>query len=203
MAHCENFKPGNITNWVATDLFAGNVLGTFGRALTDKIDQAVCDSAGLSRSACYAIVMVGSEPGSSIEVLRRMLALEHSSLVRLLKRLEQYGLLERVRGAGNDQRVVEIYLTDAGEASFTRILDARRTVLDEVLEPLQADERDYLIKLLAKVMPTVVEAGDDQHYVCRLCDLEVCPQEVCPVNLAYPDFFELPDKPFKRKVISQ
>ena len=203
MEHCENRKSESIRDWISTELFAGNVIGTFARALTDKVEQSVCDVTGLSRSACYAIVTVGSEPGSSIESLRKMLALEHSSLVRLLKRLEGYGLLERVRGAGADQRIVEIYLTNAGEACFTKILDARRAVLDEVLESLEVKERDDMVKLIAKVMPKVVKAGDDQHYVCRLCDLEVCPQEVCPVNLAYPEFFELPNEPFRRKVTSQ
>ncbi len=198
---CKNIKVENFEFKMPSDLFAGNVLGTFGRALTDKIEQAVCKVTGLSQSACYAIVTVGTEAGSSIETLRRMLSLEHSSLVRLLNRLEGYGLLERVRGSGQDQRVVKIYLTDDGEQCFNKILDTRREVVAEVLSVLSADERDLMVRIIAKMMPRVVVPGDDQHFVCRLCDLEVCPQEACPVNLAFPEFFELPDQPFKRNQV--
>ena len=61
----------------SADLFVGNIIGAFSRALSDKMDRAVRDAAGLSNSACYAIVTIGSEPNSSIETLRRMLSLEH------------------------------------------------------------------------------------------------------------------------------
>lgn len=192
-------KSDKTTIGLSPDPFAGNVIGAFARALSDKIERAVRKSTGLSGSACSAIVTVGSEPGSSIETLRRMLSLEHSSLVRLLNGLEKRGLLERHRGVSRDQRAVKVYLTERGEESFTSILDARRAVLDEALSTLETNEREDFVRMLAKMMPGVVDAGDDQHYVCRLCELEACPQDICPVNLAHPEFFELPESPFRRK----
>ena len=180
------------------DTFVGNIIGAFSRALSDKMDRAVREAAGLSNSACYAIVTVGSEPNSSIETLRRMLSLEHSSLVRLIDRMEKQDLLQRIRGTGNDLREVKVSLTDRGEAYFALIVEARRNVLAQALESLTREERKLISSIIFKLMPSVVEGGYDQHYVCRLCDLESCPQEYCPVNLAYPDQFEMPDKPFKR-----
>lgn len=200
MVQCERTELNSSSVNFSSDLFAGNVLGAFARALSDKVEQAVCEATGLSSSACSAIVTVGSEPDSSIETLRRMLSLEHSSLVRLLDRLEQRGFLRRIRGSNVDQRMVSVSLTDEGEDCFTAILDARRATLEEVMLPLGSAERKLMIGMVAKMMPHVVDPGDDQHYVCRLCDLEVCPQTDCPVNLAYPDLFELPDQPFRRKV---
>jgi MarR family transcriptional regulator, negative regulator of the multidrug operon emrRAB len=181
-------------------LFVGNVVGAFARALSDKMDKAARDAADLSNSGCYAIVTVGSEPDSSIETLRRMLSLEHSSLVRLISRLEKQGLLKRRRGSGGDQREVRVSLTDAGEHCFTRILEARREILNEIVEQLDDDERFFIIRLMNKLMPSVVDCGDDQHFVCRLCDMEACPQEKCPVNLAYPEYYEEPKEPFRRRV---
>lgn len=186
---------------VPRDLFLGNVLGAFSRALCDKMDKAVCTATGRNTTACYAIVQIGSEPGSSIEVLRRMLGLEHSSVVRLLDRLERANLVNRVRGTECDQRKVSIQLTDDGEREFTKILDARREVLDRVLCGVNDVEKAFLLSLMHKVMPKVVECGDDQHIVCRLCDLEKCPQEKCPVNLAYPENMEVVDVPFKRRQV--
>lgn len=187
----------------SSDEFVENVFGAFARALSDKMDKAVQAAVHLSNSACYSIVQVGSEPNSSIETLRRMLSLEHSSTVRLINGLEQKGLLKRIRGTAHDKREVRVVLTDDGENYFTKILEARSAVLTSALSSLDLEEKNLLMRLISKIMPLVVDPGDDQHYVCRLCDLEVCPQEICPVNLAYPQFYELPDTPFKRKTTCQ
>ena len=183
---------------LSADLFVGNIIGAFSRALSDKMDRAVRDAAGLSNSACYAIVTIGSEPNSSIETLRRMLSLEHSSLVRLIDRMERQGLLQRIRGTCKDLRKVKVSLTDQGEDCFTMILAARRKILEDTLSSLTCEEKRLIFSIISKVMMSVVDGGDDQHYVCRLCDLESCPQDSCPVNLAYPELYELPEKPFKR-----
>jgi len=180
------------------DFFVGNAIGAFARALSDKINDAVTSATNLSCSACYAIVQIGSEPDSPIEELRRMLNLEHSSVVRLLDRLQNQGLVIRARGHSRDMRQVSINLTDLGEEYFTKILDARRDVLNKMVGNLDLEEKTTFIKLVTKIASSVVEPGDDQHVVCRLCDLEKCPQEICPMNLAYPEHFELPEQPFKR-----
>ena len=179
-------------------LFAANILGAFSRALCDKIEGAICQETGLSPSACAAIITVGTEPNAPIETLRKMLSLEHSSTVRLLTRLEEQGYLMRERGGGGDRREVRVSLTDAGETVFNTILDARGGVLEAALNPLSDAERQQLTGLVRKLMPKVTEPGDDQHYVCRLCDMEVCPQEMCPVNCAFPEFYDAPITPFRR-----
>ncbi len=154
------------------------------------MDAAVTAATGLSTSACYAIVTIGTEPGNSIETLRRMLSLEHSSLVRLIDRLERLGLLSRTRGLPGDRRQVLIDLTKEGQDCFQRILSARHTAVARLVATLESDERDALERLVRKMIPSVVNPGDDQHYVCRLCDPKFCPQDVCPVNRAYPEYYE-------------
>lgn len=183
----------------SSDEFVENVFGAFARALSDKMDDAVQSAVNLSSSACYSIVQVGSEPNSSIETLRRMLALEHSSTVRLINGLENKGLLQRVRGTAHDRREVRVVLTELGESYFTKILNARRTILESAIARLDLEEKSMMLRVIGKMMPAIVDGGDDQHYVCRLCELEVCPQDICPVNLAHPQHYEIPDKPFKRK----
>lgn len=183
----------------SSDKFVENVFGVFARALSDKMDNAVQASVSLSNSACYSIVQIGSEPNASIETLRKMLSLEHSTVVRLVTGLEKKGLVQRIRGTAHDRREVCVVLTDAGETCFTDILNARSKVLKKAIGRLDAEEKVTMLGLIGKMMPAIVVGGDDQHYVCRLCDLEVCPQEKCPVNLAHPEFYELPPEPFKRK----
>lgn len=173
-------------------LFTGNVIGAFGLALTDKIDRAVTKAAGLNKSACGAIVTIGTEPNSSIDELRRMLDLEHSSVVRMVAKLEERGLVRKSRGAGDDNRVVRVSLTEAGALTFGRILRARQQVLLSLTSAMSDAETAFLERLIGKAMVQIVDPGDDQHYVCRLCDMDVCDQTRCPVNLAYPDLYEEP-----------
>ena len=185
------------------EIFAGNILGAFSRALSDKIDLAVCKATDLGTSACYAIVQIGTEPNSSIEQLRKMLNLEHSSLVRLIDRLERDGYVERIKGQSRDKRALKISLTDDGELTFSKILDSRRDLLANITSRLSPDEMNSLGNIIQKIAPEIVTGGDDQHYVCRLCELEVCPQEVCPINLAHKEFVEIPEKPFRRRASSR
>jgi len=199
-------KPGKFVPedfGVRMSAFTGNIIGAFSRALSDRMEEAVEEATGMGKSACYAIVQVGTEPGSSIETLRHMLNLDHSSLVRSLSKLENIGLLNRVRGGQGDARVVRIYLTEDGERCFTKILDARREVVDKSVAMLSQDELGQLCSLVGKMSGGVVKAGDDQHFVCRLCDLEVCPQKICPVNCAHEDHYEEPEEPFRRKIDSK
>ena len=187
------------TKSIPNDIFVGNILGALTRAVSDKIDNSVTSATGLSTSACFAIVQIGTEPGSSIEELRRMLDLEHSSVVRLIDRLESAGHVVRSKDERRDRRLVRINLTDSGERQFSKILDARAAVLARALNMLDDTEKSVLRSLIAKLMPAVVEAGDDQHIVCRLCDLEACPQCDCPVNLSHVGYEEFPESDFRRK----
>lgn len=173
-------------------LFTGNIIGAFGLALTDKIDRAVMKASGLNKSACGAMVTIGTEPGSSIDELRRMLDLEHSSVVRMVAKLEDQGLARKARGAGDDNRVVRVSLTEAGEAVFGKILRARQEVLLSLTSALSDPEEAFFKRLIGKIMVQIVDPGDDQHYVCRLCDPDACDQTKCPVNLAYPDLYDDP-----------
>jgi len=191
-------KAGLLTDDINRDLFMANILGAFTMALNDKMNRAVSTAVGLNSSACYAVVTIGTEPGSTIEELRRMLDLEHSSAVRTIAKLEAKGIVTKSRRSSDDRRIVRITLTRSGEDIFCRILDARQGVLTKVTSKMTDEERNLLNGLIRKGMPDVVKPGDDQHYVCRLCDMEACDQRICPVNLAYPELTEIPDEPFRR-----
>lgn len=188
---------------VPVDLFVGNILGAFALAIGDKMDNAVTSAVGQGTSYCYAIVQIGTEPNSSIEELRRTLGLEHSSVVRLIDKLQKAGLVERVRGLGSDRRQVCIRLTPDGEVKFTRILDARGEVLQNAIQNLNLSEIVTMGNLISKLMPSVVKPGDDQHVVCRSCELELCPQGSCPVKNAHGCDDIVRQVDFRRKVNSR
>ena len=166
---------------IPKDDFVGNAIGAFACGLSDKIDRAWTAVTGRGVTTCYAINQIGSEPGSSIKTLTGMLSIEHSSLVRLLDGLERDGLIER-RADPEDRRGKKIYLSPEGEELLTKMLNARRRILQPMTGTLDDNEMQILFDLIGKMIPTVVNGGDDQHFVCRVCELEMCPQEFCAVN---------------------
>lgn len=166
---------------VSKDDFLGNALGAFACALSDKVDHAWTTLTGRGATTCYAINHIGSEPGSSIKALTGMLNIEHSSLVRLLDILERDDLIDR-RLDPEDRRGKKVHLSATGEELLTEMLNARRRILQPMTGALDDRDMQVLFDLLGKMMPTVVNGGDDQHFVCRVCELEMCPQEFCAVN---------------------
>lgn len=158
-----------------------NVLGAFALALTDKMNAAVRDAGNCSDMASAAIIQIGFEPGLSIERLRSCLGLSHSATVRVVDQLQAEGLAKRERNPQGDSRVALLTLTVKGEAQMRETLAARDQIVEPILARLSSQEATSLLAILEKAMPAVVEPGADQDVVCRLCDLNACPQDTCPV----------------------
>ncbi|MEP1443743.1 MAG: MarR family winged helix-turn-helix transcriptional regulator [Hyphomicrobiales bacterium] len=193
----------NLPSDISKDDFVGNTVGAFAYALTDKVELAWTTLTGRGVTTCYAINQIGSEPGSSIKTLTGMLNIEHSSIVRLLDGLERDGLIER-RMDHEDRRGKKVHLSTAGEELLTEMLNARRRVLEPMTGVLDDNEMQTLFNLLEKMMPAVVIGGTDQHFVCRVCELEMCPQEICAVNGCFEEWKdEAPEQGFRRPLGSR
>ena len=147
------------------DPFLGNSIGAFARALSDRMDNAITKATGLSCSACHAIVQIGCEPNLTIDRLSKMLDLKHSSVVRLVDRLEGQELVRRARGKTEDMRQVSLELTDVGEDYFARILESRRGVLNPVVSGLKNEEKKTLMQLIHKLEPAVMISGRDLQLI--------------------------------------
>lgn len=165
-----------------SDARAANLVGALTLALADELSTVTEAGAGHKAASPAAIVSVGSNPGISIETLRRILGLSHSGTVRLLDQLEAEGVVERK--PGKDARSVALVLTAAGRRTYREILDARREAMSAALSPLSATERSQFIKLTEKVLFGMTRNLDHSDQICRLCEETVCPSATCPVNCA-------------------
>ncbi|ENN89411.1 transcriptional regulator, MarR family [Rhizobium freirei PRF 81] len=150
-------------------------------ALVDKMEKAFVDETGLGPSAIAAIVQIGTEPGLTIETLRRMISLSHSATVRLVDQLAASDLVLRAGGVEGDKRARSLQLTEAGRTLFGKSLAARRAVIDRAFKVLKPEETEQLGRLVEKLLPALVDLGDDQDVVCRVCDQGVCDQDRCPI----------------------
>lgn len=159
-----------------------NVFGAVSLACVDKMERAFEAHGGRGPRATAALIRIGTTPGLSIEQLRRMLALSHSATVRLVDQLASDGLARREESTGGDKRARALMLTPLGETAFRESLDVRRAVLARATAGLTGEERRLFSAIIDKILPALVDAGDDAEVVCRICDEGACIPAHCPIT---------------------
>lgn len=83
--------------------------------LMTKVYKPLLHKLGLTYPQYLAMMVLWQGDGISVGEISARLLTDPGSLTPLLKRLEAEGLLKRTR-SNVDERVVELYLTDAGRA---------------------------------------------------------------------------------------
>ncbi|HET8938241.1 MAG TPA: MarR family transcriptional regulator [Polyangiales bacterium] len=106
---------------------------------------------GLTPGQFAIMLLVEHNPGLTQQSLSDGIRIEKSTLVVRLHRLEERGLLRRVR-SNNDRRSNVLEVTAEGKKALRSMITFVRQHEDRVLEELKPTERTQLLKLLAKVM---------------------------------------------------
>jgi DNA-binding MarR family transcriptional regulator len=104
------------------------------------------------RPGCIGVlhVVAAREPVSQREVSDALL-LDPSDVVTLVDILERAGLVERKRDPA-DRRRYALEVTAAGQLAVVRLREITREANQELLAPLDPDEREQLAVLLARVV---------------------------------------------------
>lgn len=127
---------------VATDLFG--VVGRFRRQLRRSVGRAF-DSSRLSESQSELLWLVGRRPGISVSAAAAELGLVPNTASTLVTRLVSDGLLLRTAG-DTDRRVCQLRLAEPAQQILDASRAARRDLLSELLDELDADEIESLAK---------------------------------------------------------
>jgi MarR family transcriptional regulator, negative regulator of the multidrug operon emrRAB len=159
-----------------------NLMGALAVALADSIASAVETATGHAGAMGAALATLAQEPGMSIEELRVPLGRTQSATVRVVDQLVAEGYAER--RPGRDHRSVAVYLTAKGTEAAGQVLGIRREALADALSVLEPGERKALTAALEKVLAGITTGRAHADHICRLCDLAVCPERTCPVELA-------------------
>jgi MarR family transcriptional regulator, organic hydroperoxide resistance regulator len=80
-----------------------------------KVYRKLLGKLGLTYSQYLVMMVLWEQNGLTVSDIGERLFLDSATLTPLLKRMEQAGLLSRVRAAGDERQVI-ISLTDAGDA---------------------------------------------------------------------------------------
>lgn len=84
-----------------------------------------------------------------------------SALTELVDRLEERGMVERVRST-KDRRQIMVQLTPERAALATQVLDERRGVIGQVLSALTDQEQEAFVKGLQLLVHALLERGGGQ-----------------------------------------
>jgi DNA-binding MarR family transcriptional regulator len=120
--------------------------------------EASMPQASVSASEGRALVELLAAHGIAQGELARLLGLEKSTVSRLAGGLEQKGWIRRGRDEGN-QRYVRLYLTPAGSAIATRLLQAWQSRQARIIASLTDAERAGLAIGLGGLLRGLVAEG--------------------------------------------
>lgn len=105
--------------------------------------QWVERQSGVTGAQLWAMCELAEQPGLRVGELAKLMALHQSTASNMIDKLESGGLVRKERTAA-DQRVVRLYLTQAGTSLLEAAPSPARGVLPEALRMLPSEELDRL-----------------------------------------------------------
>jgi DNA-binding MarR family transcriptional regulator len=98
--------------------------------------------------------LAGRECATSASELCKGISYDAGAMTRMLDRLEAKGLVRRTRSA-DDRRLVNLELTQAGQAAYPRLREISMRVLNHSLRDFSIGEAQQLEALLRRVLHNV------------------------------------------------
>lgn len=102
------------------------------------------------RGQMRVIAMVAMQEGISQKDLAFLLGIRPQTLGEMLRKLEEYELVERKKSA-TDGRVIEVYLTDAGRTHAAEFAEQRKLMAADLFGVLTDEEKSQLAAILDKL----------------------------------------------------
>lgn len=119
------------------------------RAIFADFADTVGES-GISPGLFGILVIIGENPGLTQQALANAAHLDRSSVVTVLDKLEDRGLVER-RAA--DRRSNGLFLADQGAALLRKLKRKVASHERRVVQNLSTTEREHLVALLQRILP--------------------------------------------------
>jgi DNA-binding MarR family transcriptional regulator len=128
------------------------------RLLRNYIDGRA-KTRGTTRAQWIVLFRLRQQEGLSQVDLADVLELQPISLVRLLDRLVEHGLLER-RADPKDRRVNKLHLTKAGRRLVDDLDSLRDSIATDVLREIPADAIRTSLETLVDIKERIKASGD-------------------------------------------
>jgi MarR family transcriptional regulator, transcriptional regulator for hemolysin len=133
------------------------------RLLRNYIDHRAKDR-GTTRAQWIVLFRLREQEGLSQVDLADVLELQPISLVRLLDRLVEHGLLER-RHDPRDRRTNRLFLTASGRQLVDDLDSLRDSIATDVLQDLPAEEIETTLKTLRDIKDRIKGLAEPPGHV--------------------------------------
>jgi len=114
---------------------------------------------GLSAAQLWALSEICRRPGVSVSDVSRALSIKPATASNLLDKIERKGLVRRER-CSPDQRVVQLFVTEAGERLLDTAPGPAQGALIDALSRLDAERLAHLVDGLGGLVEELVS---DEH----------------------------------------
>jgi len=145
VAH-EFYRPGSYQPEESTAHLMRSILVE----MADQIDREL-EPFALTNAQWLPLFKLDQGQANTATALARECRMDCGAMTRMLDRLAEKGLVQRVRSA-QDRRIVHVELTPEGRATAQRIPEALCRVQNAYLRGFQPHERDALLALLRRVL---------------------------------------------------
>lgn len=144
---------------------------------THQISAAVfenaCASVGLTPAQYGVLTVLAAEPGLDQTRLSRALAFDKVTVMRVLKGLEERGLVSRERSAVS-RRQMTVSLTTEGHALLAAAREPAERAYQRLLSPLTPAQRRQLIELLQTLTDGLADEARAPFVPLQASDAAAC-----------------------------
>jgi MarR family transcriptional regulator for hemolysin len=137
----------------------GFLVADIARLLRERFNETA-NAFGLTLAQGRALVHLARSQGTSQVALAQSLEVQPITLLRLIDRLEESGLVER-RPNPNDRRAQQLYLTAKADKLLEEINLLGSSLTETAMAGLAARDRERLITLLGRVKRNLLEPAPD------------------------------------------
>lgn len=143
------FTPGPPAVHRALAKHTGFLLSRMGMVAMKQFSQRL-EELGLNTRMWGALNVLDAEGAITQHMLGKATGIDPSSMVSTIDELERRGLVERRRHP-SDRRAHALHVTDLGQVTLTQGRRLAKRAQDDLLAPLDADERKQLHDLLLRM----------------------------------------------------
>ena len=129
----------------------GHLLANVHHAMRRALDAELARCGDVSSAQWIVMMVLAHETDITAASLAKRLNYDPGSMTRLLDRLQEKGLLQRVR-SGHDRRCIRIELTEAGRATAPSMSTAAINVINQSLTGFSAAEHRLVNSLLKRML---------------------------------------------------
>lgn len=130
--------------------------------------QSLFHALGLWRGQPPILKRLWQGDGCTQRELGEALQVQPATITKMIRRMEQSGFVER-RPDVTDQRVVRVYLTEAGRAVQPQVEGVSRKLAAEMLQGLSLEEQLLLRRLLMQMRDNLRRVNNTRPGACSGC----------------------------------